>query len=102
MERRPSKLTTTLAGKVREDWRLNVKVLGVEHVRVPAGEFDALKVEAVSDIHRWADSGDGYVRMRFWYAPGVKRTVKMERRFEASKTILGYTDVYELSTYTEH
>ena len=97
-----SKLTTTLAGKVREDWRLNVKVIGIEHIRVPAGEFDALKVEAVSDIHRWADSGDGYVRMRFWYAPGIKRTVKMERRFEASKTILSYTDVYELSRYTEH
>ena len=98
----PSKLTTMLAGKVREDWHLNVKVIGIEHVRVPAGEFDALKVEAVSDIHRWADAGDGYVRMRFWYAPGVKRTVKMERRFEASKTILGYTDTYELSRYTEH
>ena len=94
-----AKLTITLGGKVREEWRLEVKVVGAERVSVPAGEFDALKVEVVSDRHRWADFGDGIVRLEFWYAPEVKRTVKMVRRLEGSKVIVSYTDVYELASY---
>jgi len=94
-----AKLTITLGGKVREEWRLKVKVVGAERVQVPAGEFDALKVEVVSDRHRWADFGDGIVRLEFWYAPEVKRTVKMVRRLEGSKVIVSYTDVYELASY---
>jgi hypothetical protein len=39
------------------------------------------------------------MRLTFWYAPDIKRTVKMVRRFEASKTICAYTDVYELARY---
>ena len=57
-------------------------------------------MEAVSDSHRWADLGDGFFRLTFWYAPDIKRTVKMVRRFEASKAILSYTEVYELAKYS--
>jgi hypothetical protein len=95
----PASLTLTLAGKVRESWHLKMKIVGAERVRVPAGEFGTLKVEAVSDSHRWADLGDGFLRLTFWYAPDIKRTVKMVRRFEASKAICAYTDVYELARY---
>jgi hypothetical protein len=98
----PASLTLSLAGKVREDWNLKVKVLGNEHIRVPAGDFEAIKVEAISDTHRWADMGDGFVRLVFWYAPDTKRTVKMVRRLESSKIINSYTDVYELAHYELH
>jgi len=95
-----SRLTITLSGSVRESWRLSLSVVGTERIRVPAGEFDAIKVEAVSDSHRWADAGEGVVRMTFWYAPELKRTVKIVRRLDASKIINAYTDVYELASYT--
>jgi hypothetical protein len=92
-------LTVTLQGKKRQDWHLKVKVVGVERIRVPAGEFEALKVEVVSDTHRLNMDCDGSVRLLFWYVPYIKRTVKMVRHVDMSMRVLSYTDVYELTSY---
>ena len=97
----PASLSVTVEGKKRQDWLLDVKVVGVERIRVPAGEFEALKVEAVSDTHRLSVNYncDGSVRLLFWYAPYIKRTVKMVRHVDMPTCVLFSTDIYELAYY---
>ena len=63
--------------------RVDGKVLQAERIRVPAGEFDTVK------IRRLVYSGDpNYDQMETqiieyeWYAPALKRTVRLERRSE--------------------
>lgn len=61
------------------------RVEGWETVRVPAGEFRALKVvhtaryNMTDEKHYWGGyiwSGD--IRETYWYAPGAKRVIRME------------------------
>lgn len=55
------------------------KVIGWERVKVPAGEFDALKIrrDVYMDDREWWRDGTR-VREFDWYAPEVKRFVKHE------------------------
>ena len=94
-------LTVTVEGKKRQDWLLKAKVVGVERIRVPAGEFEALKVEVVSNTHRLSVNYncDGAVTLLFWYAPYIKRTVKMVRHVDMPICVLSHTDIYELAYY---
>lgn len=68
--------------------RVDGTVLGWERVKVPAGEFDALKIERVVYIDYWEYSvrGQSIIREYEWYAPAVKWAVKRE----ASATYLSY------------
>lgn len=52
------------------------KVVGWEDIRVPAGKFRALKVEAKGSYQRLDKRTSGSARDVFWYVPGVKRWVK--------------------------
>jgi len=63
-------------------------VLGWERVKVPAGEFDALKIERVVSIGYWEYSarGESIIREYEWYSPSVKWAVKRE----ASASYLSY------------
>lgn len=55
-------------------------VLGWERVRVPAGEFDALKVErnVYFEYYVSAIRGRSEIREFEWYAPAVKQSVRRE------------------------
>ena len=68
------------AGK-RWRYQVNGKAVGWETVKVAAGEFDAIKVEAVAyytiDMVN-SRSGSGRSKETVWYAPSVKNFVKME------------------------
>lgn len=65
---------------------ISAKVVAYEKVKVPAGEFDAFKIEytirniSTSD----ADRADSITKSVRWYAPSVKQTVKQE-----SESIMG-------------
>lgn len=63
-------------------------VLGWERVKVPAGEFDALKIERIVYIEYWEYTvrGRSEIREYEWYAPAAKQAV----RREASSQYLSY------------
>ena len=63
--------------------RVDGKVMGTERIRVPAGEFDTIKVR------RLVYPGDAYFHLpetkiieTDWYAPALGRTVRTETRSE--------------------
>lgn len=60
--------------------RIDGRVLGWERVRVPAGEFDALKIERRVYIGYWESPmrGNSVIQEYEWYAPAVKWAVKRE------------------------
>ena len=79
---------------------LQGKVLGWEQVTVPAGTFDALKIE-ISGPYR-GESGNfnwkGYLRDFVWYAPEVKRPVRTQ--YEDTASGHGYfRDYQDLAAY---
>lgn len=57
------------------------RALGWERVTTPAGEFVALRIERYRNLgdrdHNWFDT---YVRETLWYAPAVKRWVRLDWR----------------------
>jgi hypothetical protein len=82
-------------------WYSQAKVLGREPVNVPGGSFDAFKVEVWSS--RSATGGATQaaiepVRIHYliWYAPEVKRYVKMQRRMISAASREIEKDVFEL------
>jgi len=58
---------------------VRVAVLGYEKVRVPAGEFDAFKLEAKGNWVSPQASIPGESAVTYWYAPVVRAIVKKER-----------------------
>jgi hypothetical protein len=56
------------------DWDFTLRVRGEERVKVPAGKFNAVKIEARSDAR-----GPARFLLTYWYAPDIKRIVKMIR-----------------------
>jgi len=56
--------------------RIDVRVVGWEDIRVPAGRFRALKIEAPGTYQRLDIRAAGRVRYEVWYAPKAKRWVK--------------------------
>jgi hypothetical protein len=57
----------------------SAKVVGYEKVRVPAGEFDAFKLEAKG---KWVTGGaSGEASWTYWYAAAARAIVKMELRW---------------------
>ncbi|MFW2355259.1 toll/interleukin-1 receptor domain-containing protein [Hydrogenophaga sp.] len=82
-------------------WYSEAKVVGRETVNVPGGSFDAFKVEVWSS--RSATGGSTLapiepVRIQYlvWYAPNVKRYVKMQRRVLSAGHREIEKDVFEL------
>ncbi|MBT9466463.1 toll/interleukin-1 receptor domain-containing protein [Hydrogenophaga sp.] len=82
-------------------WHSQAKVLGRETVNVPGGTFEAFKVEVWSS--RSATGGATQaaiepVRIHYlvWYAPQVKRYVKMQRRVISAANREIEKDLFEL------
>jgi len=92
----------------RHEMRLQAKVLGWEQIKVPAGEFRALKVERLL----FMGDGDAFrgetKRTEVeWYAPGIAMPVRAqvfdEFHFYRDRVLSPYTPgdwlIYELTAY---
>ncbi len=64
-------------------WRTFGYAPGWERVKTPAGEFVALRIERQMNLgdydYTWSDT---QVVETYWYAPAVKRWVRLEHRYE--------------------
>jgi hypothetical protein len=65
-------------------------VVGAEKIRVPAGEFDTLKIvrRVYPNDEEWWRTGTRILETE-WYAPAVKRIVKREERSAYTDTATG-------------
>jgi hypothetical protein len=74
-------VTFEMAFGPQRNWRARhdrtVEVVGWEEVTVPAGKFRALKIVAGGSFQRLDTSIAGSVTWTYWYAPEVKRWVKI-------------------------
>jgi TIR domain len=82
-------------------WHSEGKVIGQETVSVPAGSFQAHKVEVWSNRRATGgptQAGIEPVRIHYliWYAPSAKRYVKMQRRVISASGAENERDVFEL------
>ena len=75
-----------------------MKVVGKETVRVPAGSFEAWKLEATS-VNVWGGT-TFHIKFTYWYAPEMARTVKMVTDVQSQVGANGRTqDIYELASF---
>ena len=73
------------------------RVVGWELVTVPAGTFDAIRIETKANYqaHSAQGSWSGTIMDRLWYAPAVRNAVKYE--YQDTVDTLKYThEVFEL------
>ena len=68
-------------------WQVNATVVGIERVKVPAGEFDAVKIEYRGVFNNYGNGRSGRIRQTFWYAPSVRGVVRND-----------FEDGYNMST----
>jgi hypothetical protein len=85
-------------------WYSEARVVGQEWVTVPAGRFNAFKVEVSSN--RQPSGGAGSMQVEpvrihylIWYAPEVKRYVRMQRRLIVASGAENEKDLVELVAY---
>ena len=85
-------------GKVFDNDR-STTVGGWEDVTVPAGTFKALKVSALTYYRRTDGGGGGKIVVNYWYAPEVKRAVKVEDVNIANSGVVQQDLTSELISY---
>jgi hypothetical protein len=79
---------------------LKGEVVAFEKVTVPAGTFDAYKINVVLDASGTdEDAQIGNTVETYWYAPSVKRYVKLENTFKRDRRVRS-KDIYELLEYS--
>lgn len=59
-------------------WEYEAEVVGLEKVKVPAGEFDAFKVVAKGYFTNQHNTNSGYAQVTTWYAPAARTSVRTE------------------------
>lgn len=110
-ELKPGMTWRKIAGVTSSDsinsWQVSGKVTGRERVRVPAGNFDAIKAELEGELDLSAPSTRdpysetivAYQTYSIWFAPEVSRAVKYERRtYNRARRLLEH-EQYELVSY---
>lgn len=87
------------------DWNVSTAIRDWEEVSVPAGKFRALRMDVAGarSLHIGGQVDfTGRFEMRIWYAPDVKRFIRMEHRVWSQNRmdpkLLGH-DVVELLAY---
>jgi len=70
--------------------RVDGRVVGWERVKVPAGEFDTLKIQRVVYFGYWVGAvrGNSQIIEYEWYAPAVKQSVRREAQSQY-RNVLG-------------
>jgi len=99
--------TTNATGdnpKSGKHWRYRIKgkVLNWEKITVPAGEFDALKLEVEALYHGEepnSPGGSGQLTETLWFAPAVNNFVKLDYRDTDWNGRIFNRDSWELTTY---
>lgn len=71
--REPYQTKTEFIFTINDSWEYEGKVIGWESVKVPAGSFDALRI----DWWMRKSDGNGNQNGSYWYAPEVKGWVRM-------------------------
>ena len=84
-------------GSKNLDMKMNIA--GAERIRVPAGEFLAIKVEGITESVSLHQAGHSSIRLVYWYAPQVKRTIRFIREVRFSHPGNSQEDIYELASY---
>jgi hypothetical protein len=83
------------------DVSYDFKVVTREQIVVPAGTFDAYKIEGTG----WTQSNDGRfaisLQTRYWIAPGVRRFVALENLHRDSYQRIGANERQELMSYVQ-
>lgn len=75
-----------------------VRVVRLETVGVPAGNFSSWRIE--TDSEEEISAGVGFrVKCTFWYSPEMKRTIKMTIENIVSIQVYSGTEVYELASF---
>ncbi|MFA6119783.1 MAG: hypothetical protein WCT35_08745 [Sideroxydans sp.] len=69
---------TNKAKAAKGRWKLEATVVAYEKVKVPAGEFDAFKIEYSGFWHNDTKGKSGRLKMTNWYAPAVHTIVRNE------------------------
>jgi hypothetical protein len=85
-------------------WYSTASVIGQESVSVPAGTFTAFKVEVSSSRAQTGSFTQAQiepVRVRYliWYAPQVKRYVRMQRVIKSADGTESENDIFELVSH---
>jgi len=89
------------------DWRFSGKVTGRERVRVPAGNFDAIKAELEGQLDisfpstrdPFSETAASYQTYSVWFVPEIGRAIKYERRtYNRGRRLLEH-EQYELMSY---
>jgi hypothetical protein len=86
-------------------WRYQVKgrAIGWEKITVPAGEFDAMRVEVISNYQGeevGSRGGSGQSRETAWYAPSINNFVKLEYQDTNWKGDIFNRDLWELTAFS--
>ena len=76
----------------------NAKVLRLEKVRVPAGEFEAWRVESVSNAANY-NGNPVWIVCTFWYAPTMTRAVKISVTTHLNYATGTRTENYDLAAF---
>jgi hypothetical protein len=88
----------TLQGAGRKTALSDMRVIAQEKVRLPAGEFNAWKIETLSE--RMDHNGVRFnITCKFWYAPEMKRVVKLNIVTESSVEVISSNEMYELVAF---
>jgi hypothetical protein len=79
--------------------RIDAQVAGWERIKVPAGEFDTLRIERTVFFGYWlaGERGQSHILETDWYAPKVNQVVRRETRSqywsELGSGVLGFVRV---------
>ena len=85
-----TKYVVTAASGAKSRASMDNKVVGVERIRTPAGEFDTFKVVNEGWINGVSWNGSFRVSQTLWYAPAINWVVKSsfkEHRRDGAETI---------------
>jgi hypothetical protein len=88
----------SIYGAGRQNLLTTARAVGQEKIRVPAGEFDAWKIQTVSETTTYANSPIT-IKCTFWYSPAIKRAVKMNVFTDSRISIVSTNETYELVSF---
>lgn len=83
------------------DVEYDFKVVAREQVTVPAGRFDAFRIEATGYTRANNNSGTIRMRTRYWMAPGVRRFIAWEDMNRHSRGRILRSERIELVSYSQ-
>jgi len=65
-------------GPAKGRWQLDAAIVAYEKVKVPAGEFDAFKIEYKGSWNNDTNGRNGRLMQTTWFAPAARAAVKVE------------------------